>query len=63
LRRCDWQFVRVRESEYLLDPVAALVPLWQRLEQRGIEPRSLPAAPRGQVRWSPVPLSEAEGEE
>ena len=28
LRRCDWRIVRIRESEFVLDPQAALAPLW-----------------------------------
>jgi very-short-patch-repair endonuclease len=62
LRRAGWQFLRIRDSEYLFDPAGALDPLWQQLAQRDIEPRSLPAAPRRQVRWSPVPLSDDEDE-
>lgn len=60
LRRAGWQFIRIRDSEYLHDPAAALEPLWQQLQQRGIEPRSLPAAPRQQPRWRPTPLSDEE---
>ncbi|MEH0824390.1 MULTISPECIES: AAA domain-containing protein [unclassified Micromonospora] len=60
LRRAGWQFIRIRDSEYLHDPVAALEPLWQQLQQRGIEPRSLPAAPRQQPRWRPTALSDDE---
>lgn len=32
LERCGWNFWRIRGSEYYLDPVAAMEPLWQRLE-------------------------------
>ncbi|MFG3301526.1 AAA domain-containing protein [Micromonospora chersina] len=60
LRRAGWQFTRIRDSEYLHDPAAALEPLWQQLQQRGIEPRSLPAAPRQQPRWRPAALSDDE---
>lgn len=60
LRRAGWQFIRIRDSEYLHDPAAALEPLWQQLQQRGIEPRSLPAAPRQQPRWRPTTLSDDE---
>jgi very-short-patch-repair endonuclease len=60
LRRAGWQFVRIRESEYQFDPAAALEPLWQQLDQRGIEPRSLPAAPRSHIRWTPTTLSDDE---
>ncbi len=57
LRRAGWQFIRLRDSEYLLDSTAALEPLWQQLQQRRIEPRSLPAAPRQEARWRPTLLS------
>jgi very-short-patch-repair endonuclease len=40
LRRCDWRIVRIRESEFVFDPPAALTPLWEQLQQRGINPRS-----------------------
>ncbi|MER7004732.1 AAA domain-containing protein [Dactylosporangium sp. NPDC000555] len=42
LRRAGWVIVRIRHSEYLLDADAALEPLWQRIEDRGIRPRPLP---------------------
>lgn len=38
LMGCGWAFVRVRESVYLLDPAAALAPVWVALAERGIEP-------------------------
>lgn len=38
LRRCGWRFWRVRESEFYLDPVAALSSLWAELDQLGIRP-------------------------
>ncbi|MFI1996311.1 AAA domain-containing protein [Actinoplanes sp. NPDC020271] len=40
LRRCDWRIVRIRESEFVFDPDAALAPLWEQLQQRGIHPHS-----------------------
>ncbi|WP_241387357.1 AAA domain-containing protein [Rhodococcus sp. CH91] len=36
LHRSGWKFWRVRESEYYLDPAAALAGLWDELERRGI---------------------------
>ncbi|RZT79674.1 AAA domain-containing protein [Micromonospora violae] len=62
LRRAGWQFIRIRDSEYLYDRDAALEPMWQQLKQRGIEPRSLPAAPRQQPQWRPTTLSDDEDE-
>ncbi len=38
LQRAGWEFWRVRESEYHLDPVAALADLWRALDERGIRP-------------------------
>lgn len=38
LERCGWEFFRIRESLYYLDPANALAPLWQMLEERGIRP-------------------------
>lgn len=39
LERLGWKFVRVRGSEFFLDPEQALQPVWKRIEQLGIEPR------------------------
>jgi very-short-patch-repair endonuclease len=47
LRRCGWAFVRIRESDYSFDPQAALEPLWERLQARGIEPHDDPPTPPG----------------
>lgn len=38
LERCGWRFFRVRESEFTIDPVAALAPLWEMLDAHGIHP-------------------------
>jgi very-short-patch-repair endonuclease len=38
LERVGWRFVRVRESEFYLDPDAALRPLWLKLREVGIRP-------------------------
>ncbi len=38
LHRSGWKFWRVRESEYYLDPAAAMIGLWGELERRGITP-------------------------
>src|SRR5690606_10075732 len=38
LKRAGWRFWRVRESEFYFDPDAALAPLWEELERRGIRP-------------------------
>lgn len=39
LERCNWIFVRVLESEFVLDPERALAPVRQRLTELGICPR------------------------
>ena len=38
LERCGWTFWRVRESEFRLDPDAALEDLWETLKRRSITP-------------------------
>jgi hypothetical protein len=38
LERANWTFERIRGSAFYLDPDAAMLPLWQRLEQLGIRP-------------------------
>ena len=53
LRRSGWKFWRVRESEYYLDPVAALSELWGELERRGITPDIANAAVPGSG-WVPI---------
>ena len=60
LRRADWQFVRIRDSEYALDAEAALEPLWRALNLRGIEPSSLPEAVPADTTWKPAVLSDDE---
>lgn len=58
LKRCGWTFWRVRESEYYLDPEAAMSSLWSTLSTAGIEPDSFTVEP-GPFRpgeWTPVDL-------
>jgi very-short-patch-repair endonuclease len=65
LYRAGWMFWRVRESEFYVDPAAALSGLWTTLESRGIRPgdvagggnRSEPPAET----WAATPLSDEEG--
>ena len=38
LERLGWRFVRIRGSRFFRDPDAAMAPVFQRLEQLGIEP-------------------------
>lgn len=41
LKRCGWTFWRVRESEYYLDPKAAMAGLWDTLDNLGIAPHAV----------------------
>lgn len=61
LRRCGWEFRRVRESEFELDPDAALAGLWDALDRRGVKPNSV-ATPvsRDAPGWEPIDLGAAE---
>jgi very-short-patch-repair endonuclease len=43
LERVGWRFVRIRESEFYLDPEAALRSLWLKLGEVGIRPFGEPA--------------------
>jgi very-short-patch-repair endonuclease len=57
LARCGWKFWRVRESEYYLDPVAAMRGLWGELDRRGISPHTLAAVQDSTVTsWAPTEL-------
>lgn len=61
LRRCGWEFWRVRESEFELDPDAALEDLWEALDRRGVKPGSVTAPSsvaviRSGARWTPIDL-------
>jgi very-short-patch-repair endonuclease len=65
LRRAGWQFWRVRESEFYLDPDAALAGLWEALEARGIRPGDLTELTeepdRPEVSWEAAALTDEEG--
>lgn len=41
LQRCGWPFVRIRQSQFLRDPEAAMAPLWATFDEVGL----LPVAP------------------
>ncbi|WP_084727875.1 AAA domain-containing protein [Rhodococcoides yunnanense] len=58
LKRCGWTFWRVRESEYWLDPTAALDGLWATLSAVRIEPHTVDVGPDSAVsaEWVPVDL-------
>ncbi|WP_246600127.1 AAA domain-containing protein [Skermania piniformis] len=59
LRRCGWEFWRIRESEYCLDPAATMQRLCAALTARGIEPGVVTAtAGSHALAWEPVPLSD-----
>lgn len=65
LRRCGWQFWRVRESEFELDPDRALDGLWAALDERGVKPGSVNMSPTSAVQrspgqWEPIDLGAGE---
>ncbi len=67
LRRAGWTFWRVRSSAFALSPEDALTPLWKRLTDLGIHPRTTSDASADGIEpravWAPVGLAEAEPEE
>ncbi len=63
LRRCGWEFWRIRESRYYLDPEAALADLWLALDRRGIGPTRIDAEGAALTAWTPGPLASEEGVE
>ena len=61
LQRCGWQFWRIRESEYYLDPVGSMMGLWEELDRRGIRPHVVgvnDVVKSLQESWTPVELVE-----
>ncbi|MFT4125183.1 MAG: AAA domain-containing protein [Gordonia sp. (in: high G+C Gram-positive bacteria)] len=57
LRRCGWEFWRVRESEFELDADESLSGLWDALERRGVKPGSALAGTTPERRpWEPIDL-------
>lgn len=63
LKRCGWEFWRVRESEYYMDQQRSLDSLWSTLDDRGIGPFAAdPVLVQSQVMdsWSPTPLPDDE---
>ncbi|WP_277835517.1 AAA domain-containing protein [Speluncibacter jeojiensis] len=61
LKRCGWEFWRIRESAYYLDPVGALSGLWAELDRRGIAPVILDeSGPSEGSAWTPVVLVDDE---
>jgi very-short-patch-repair endonuclease len=67
LRRAGWTFWRVRSSAFALSPEEALTPLWKRLTDLGIHPRTTPETSTDGTEppaaWVPVGLAEAEPED
>ena len=61
LRRCGWEFARVRESEFELDADTALAAVIRLLDRRGVKPGSVSAtASREVAAWEPIDLTGAE---
>ncbi|MGY1684418.1 AAA domain-containing protein [Geodermatophilus sp. SYSU D00867] len=56
LRRCGWQFWRIRESRFYLDPEAALADLWLTLDRRGIGPTRIATDDGIAADWAPVEI-------
>jgi very-short-patch-repair endonuclease len=64
LRRANWKFWRIRESEFYFDHDSALRSLWTTLAARGIEPfdyMQSDEAPSSSGTWEPGVLSDQEG--
>jgi len=64
LKRAGWRFWRVRESEFVYDPEAALTPLWTTLRKLGIakyDPKDFSAVASSATVWTPTQLSTVEG--
>ena len=60
LERVGWRFVRLRESEFYLDPDAALRPLWAKLNEVGIRPFGEAAEAAAQAAAGPVDSTDVE---
>lgn len=61
LKRCGWEFWRIRESEYYLDTIGSLSGLWTELDKRGIRPGPIAAVESGSsVTWVPPALPDDE---
>ncbi|EHI41023.1 DNA helicase [Rhodococcus opacus PD630] len=61
LKRCGWEFWRIRESEYYLDTVGSLRGLWTELDKRGIRPGAVAAVETGSsATWVPSALPDDE---
>ncbi|MFF3896867.1 AAA domain-containing protein [Streptomyces sp. NPDC001812] len=64
LRRAGWTFWRVRSSAFALSPEEALAPLWKRLTDLGIHPRTTAETATEDTEphtsWTPVGLAETE---
>jgi very-short-patch-repair endonuclease len=59
LRRCGWEFARVRESEFELDPDRVIDAVAAALEARGCKPGSLTERPAAEdvPTWTPIDLT------
>lgn len=64
LRRCGWEFARVRASEFELDADRVMATVTAALDARGCKPGSVGAAPAVDVAqaptWEPIDLSAGE---
>lgn len=60
LERCGWQFVRIAESAFYLDPDEALTPVWEALDRLGIVRPELVSESKTAVAGTPEPWEEAD---
>ncbi len=60
LRRMKWKVLRIRESEFELNPERELEPLWLLLDESGIYPRAEAAVVDSS--WQPIELTETDDE-
>jgi very-short-patch-repair endonuclease len=64
LQRAGWRFWRLRESQFVYDPDAALASLWTTLRKLGIgkyDPADFVGVASSATVWTPTALSTVEG--
>ncbi|MDP8931418.1 MAG: AAA domain-containing protein [Actinomycetota bacterium] len=54
LQRSGWQFFRLRESEFIIDPTAALGPLWEMLDELDSATSEVMVEPRAAAPLAPA---------
>ncbi|MFC3965774.1 AAA domain-containing protein [Nocardia jiangsuensis] len=61
LQRCGWPFVRIRQSQFLRDPEAAMAPLWATFDEIGLLPVAAEAVDGGGTELSGADNAAADG--